>query len=88
MRGILRDNIEDNMVIVWAKPGGILRNKMADKNVIMWAKEGGIMRDNMVIVWAHVGGNTEGQEGHCVGQAWGPNEGQDCRLEGHSVSQS
>ena len=35
VRGILRDNIEDNMVIVWAKPGGILRNKMADKKVIM-----------------------------------------------------
>ena len=39
----MRDIIEDNMVIVWAKPGGILRKKMTDKKVIMWAKEGGII---------------------------------------------
>ena len=39
----MRDNIEDNMVIVWAHVGGILR----DKKVIVWAKLGGIMRDKM-----------------------------------------
>ena len=53
--GILSDNIEDNMVIVWAKPGGILRNKMADKNVIMWAKEGGIIKDNLRTSWSLCG---------------------------------
>ena len=35
------DKIEDNMVIVWVKPGGI----MWDKKVIAWAKEGGTLRD-------------------------------------------
>ena len=55
MRGLLRDNIEDNMVIVWAKPGGILRNKMADKKVIMWAKEGGIIKDNLRTSWSLCG---------------------------------
>ena len=29
--GVMRDNIKDNMVIVWAKVGGIMRNKMAEK---------------------------------------------------------
>ena len=36
----MRDNNEDNIVIVWANVGGILR----DKKVIVWAKLGGIMR--------------------------------------------
>ena len=40
---IMRDNIEVNIVIVWANVEGILR----DKKVIVWAKLGGIMRDKM-----------------------------------------